>query len=83
MHAVGHTSAIPDHLKPFVDFLGDFNQESDRGAVLTAAAYIDDLLGKTIACFLVEGAAVKDLVGEYPGALSGSRRALWRRMLWA
>jgi hypothetical protein len=58
-------------LEPFVDFLGDFNEESDRGAVLSAAAYIDDLLGKTIAAFLVEGAAVKDLVGEYPGALSG------------
>jgi mannitol operon repressor len=62
---------IEPHLKPFVEFLGDFNAESDRGAVLSSAAYIDDLLGQTIAAFLVEGAQTKDLVGEYPGPLSG------------
>src|SRR5689334_4196041 len=68
--AVGHISEMPEHLKPFADFLGDFNVESDRGAVLSSSAYIDDLLGQTIAAFLVDGAQTKDLVGEYPGPLS-------------
>lgn len=31
--------------------------------MLTAAAFIDDLLGKTIATFLVEGAKVSELEG--------------------
>lgn len=71
IRAVGLTGDVPEHLKPFTDFLEDFNKESDRGAVLSSAAYIDDLLGKTIAGFLVAGAQVKELVGEYPGPLSG------------
>jgi DNA-binding MltR family transcriptional regulator len=54
--------------KAFTDFLEDFNKESDRGAVLSAAAYIDDLLRQTISSFLVEGAAVTALVDN--GALS-------------
>lgn len=68
--SAGFTAEIPTHLQPFTDFLGDFNSESDRGAVLAAAAYIDDLLGKTIAAFLVDGAKVTELVAEYPGPLS-------------
>lgn len=41
--------------------MGDFNTEFDRGLVLIAAAYIDDLLGKTIAAFLVEDAETEEL----------------------
>jgi mannitol operon repressor len=70
VHAVGHSSKITPYLQPFADFLGDLNAESDRGAVLTAAAFIDDLLGKTIAAFLVEGARAAELFEEYPGPLS-------------
>jgi mannitol operon repressor len=70
VHTVGHASKITPYLQPFADFLGDLNAESDRGAVLTAAAFIDDLLGKTIAAFLVEGAKVSELVEDYPGPLS-------------
>jgi len=68
--AQGVGGKIQAHLEPFVDFLGDFNKESDRGAVLSAAAYVNDLLGKTISAFLIRGNATKEFVSEYPGGLS-------------
>jgi mannitol operon repressor len=54
----------------FADFLGDFNKESDRGAVLASAAYIDSLLAKTLKAFLIDNKSAADMVDEYPGALS-------------
>ncbi|MEQ9248915.1 MAG: transcriptional regulator, partial [Nitratireductor sp.] len=41
------------HLVGFMDFLDDFNRETERGAALAAAAMIDDQLGKIIEAFLV------------------------------
>ena len=41
------------HLKNFVEFLDDFNKETERGAVLSATAYIDRLLERTLAAFLI------------------------------
>lgn len=41
------------HLKTFVEFLNDFNKETERGAVLSATAYIDHLLERTLAAFLI------------------------------
>ena len=41
------------HLIGFSDFLDDFNKETERGAVLAAAAMLDDQLGKVIEAFLI------------------------------
>ena len=56
--------------KEFTDFLGDFNKESDRGAVLASAAYIDSLLASTLRAFLIDNKSAADMVDEYPGAMS-------------
>src|SRR5260370_36908559 len=41
------------HLKEFAAFLDDFNKETERGAALAAAAFLDDLLQRTLAAFLL------------------------------
>jgi len=41
------------HLQGFLDFLNDFNKETDRGAALAAAAMLDELLGQIIEAFLI------------------------------
>jgi mannitol operon repressor len=54
--AVGHTRRLEEthpHLKGFVEFLGEFNKETARGAALAAAAFLDDLLAGIINAFLV------------------------------
>jgi mannitol operon repressor len=56
--------------KEFTDFLGEFNKESDRGAVLASAAYIDSLLAETLRSFLIDNKSAADMVDEYPGAMS-------------
>ena len=40
------------HLKSFAEFLEDFNRETERGAALAAAAFVDDLLLRIISAFL-------------------------------
>ena len=42
----------PD-LKTFIEFLDDFNKETERGAALSSMAYIDHLLERTLAAFLI------------------------------
>lgn len=39
-------------IKELSDFLTEFNGESDRGAVLTAGAYLDERLGEMLKAFL-------------------------------
>lgn len=41
------------HLRSFMEFLEDFNRETERGAALAAAAMVDDQLGRTIEAFLI------------------------------
>jgi mannitol operon repressor len=48
--------------KEFTDFLDEFNNESDRGAVLSSTAYIDTLLAATLRAFLVENASADSLL---------------------
>jgi mannitol operon repressor len=48
--------------KEFTDFLGEFNNESDRGAVLSSTAYIDTLLAATLRAFLVDNTSAASLV---------------------
>ena len=50
------------HLREFIAFLDILNKESERGAVLVAAAMIDDLLGRCIKSFLVEDEEVDRLL---------------------
>jgi hypothetical protein len=55
--------------KEFTDFLGEFNRESDRWAVLASAGYIDTLLAETLRSFLIDSKSAADMVDEYPGAM--------------
>jgi mannitol operon repressor len=56
--------------KEFTDFLGEFNKESDRGAVLSSTAYIDFLLRESIKSLLIDNTSAKDLVDESLGTFS-------------
>src|ERR1700730_6663198 len=54
--AVGRTRPLEEthpHLKGFVAFLDDFNKETERGAALAAAAFLDALLERVLAAFLI------------------------------
>jgi mannitol operon repressor len=51
--AIGHTRELQPHLRPFADFLEEFKDETERGAALTAAAFLDDLLQAVIEAFLI------------------------------
>jgi mannitol operon repressor len=50
------------HLKDFATFLDDFNKETERGAALAAAAFIDDLLQRTLSAFLLDTETASDLL---------------------
>jgi DNA-binding MltR family transcriptional regulator len=52
------------------DYNIGMNAESDRGAVLVAAAYIDDALGCVLTAAFVADTAVTKRLLEYPGAAS-------------
>ncbi|MBR1204478.1 MULTISPECIES: transcriptional regulator [unclassified Bradyrhizobium] len=41
------------HMKQFLEFLEDFNKETERGTALAATAFIDDLLERTLVAFLI------------------------------
>ncbi len=54
--AAGHTGPLEEthpHLKGFVEFLDDFNKETERGTALAAATFIDALLERILAAFLI------------------------------
>jgi mannitol operon repressor len=50
------------HLKDFADFLDEFNKETERGAALAAAAFVDDLLQQTLGAFLLDTDSAFELV---------------------
>ncbi|WP_417480159.1 transcriptional regulator [Maricaulis maris] len=58
------------HLKDFLEFLDDFNKETDRGAALAAAAMVDDLLSRTIEAFLIPNKGSKALLSGFNAPLS-------------
>jgi len=41
------------HLTDFSEFLDEFNRETERGAALAAAAFLDDILERVLAAFLI------------------------------
>lgn len=67
----------PPHLREFTAFLDALNKESARGAVLVAAAMLDDLLERSIKAFLVDDAKVESLMEGFNAPLGNlSARAL-------
>jgi hypothetical protein len=66
---VGHTGPIAPHLKGFTDFLDEFNKETPRGAALAGAAFIDDLLEKVLAAFLIKNKSAEDLTSGFSAPL--------------
>jgi hypothetical protein len=64
----------PD-LKDFAAFLEDFNKETERGAALAAAAFVDDLLQRILAAFLLDTPSANELLngGNAPLGLMASR----------
>jgi mannitol operon repressor len=52
-----------------MDFLEDFNGESERGAALAAAAMIDDQLGKIVEAFLVPNKGSQALIAGFNAPL--------------
>ena len=50
------------HLKDFGAFLEDFNKETERGAALAATAFLDEILQRTLAAFLLSTETASDLL---------------------
>ena len=59
------------HLKNFVEFLGDFNKETERGAVLLRTPYIDHLLERTLVAFLIPNDSGFNLTSGFNAPLGG------------
>jgi mannitol operon repressor len=71
--AMRHTKPLNEtypHLKGFVEFLEDFNKETDRGAALAAAAYIDHLLERTLSSFFIPNHSSFGLTSDAHAPLS-------------
>lgn len=68
------------HLKEFQEFLDLLNKESDRGAVLVAAAMLDDLLERSIRGLLIEQKEVNQLFEGLAAPLGLFRRERWGRL---
>ena len=49
------------HLKDFGEFLDEFNDETERGAALAAAAFLDELLDRAISALLIDNDGQKSL----------------------
>lgn len=52
-----------------MEFLGDFNKETERGAALAAAAMLDELLGRVIEAFLIPNNGNKALLDGFNAPL--------------
>jgi len=57
------------HLRDFSDFLQEFNQETERGAALAAAAFLDDILERILAAFLIPNDSGFDLTSGFNAPL--------------
>ena len=54
---------LPEHLKPFGEFLKELNKESPRGCTLVSCSYLDELLKGILEAFFIEGRAKHLLSG--------------------
>ncbi|WP_052316167.1 MltR family transcriptional regulator [Sinorhizobium fredii] len=57
------------HLKEFLEFLPELNKESDRGMVLIATSYLDELLKRVLLSFFREDRASEILVEGFNAPL--------------
>jgi mannitol operon repressor len=57
------------HLAGFMDFLVDFNKETERGAALAATAMLDELLGRIVESFLIPNKGSKALLDGFNAPL--------------
>ncbi|NRC24181.1 transcriptional regulator [Pseudomonas aeruginosa] len=62
-------SEIHPHLVGFIDFLEDFNKETERGATLAAAAMLDEQLGRIIESFLIPNKGSKAMLDGFNAPL--------------
>lgn len=58
------------HLNEFFDFLPILNDESDRGMTLIATSFLDELLGRILESFFVEGEDASRLMKGFNAPLS-------------
>jgi mannitol operon repressor len=58
------------HLKEFGEFLEEFNKETERGAALAAAAFLDDLLQEILKAFLIDNKSAEKILVEFNAPLS-------------
>lgn len=56
-------------IKDLSEFLSEFNRESDRGAVLNAAAILDEWLGKILKSFLADNKSAESLTNGFNAPL--------------
>jgi DNA-binding MltR family transcriptional regulator len=59
------------HLAEFSAFLPELNKETDRGMVLIATSFIDELMRRTLLAFLVESETSSALVEGFSAPLGG------------
>jgi DNA-binding MltR family transcriptional regulator len=57
------------HVRDFLEFLADFNKETERGTALAAAAMLDELLGRIIEAFLLPNKGSKALLDGFNAPL--------------
>jgi mannitol operon repressor len=57
------------HLAEFSAFLPELNKESDRGLVMIAMSFIDELMRRTLLAFLLEGNSSSSLVEGFNAPL--------------
>ena len=62
MYKYDHLVETQPHLKDFLPFLDSLKKESERGAVLISASYLEEQLKKIIAAFLCEIDASKKIL---------------------
>lgn len=57
------------HLEAFTDFLKEFNKETERGSALSATAFIDSLLERTLIAFLIPNDSGRALTSGFNAPL--------------
>ena len=57
------------HLRDFMNFLADFNKETERGTALAAAAMLDEQLARIIESFLIPNKGSKSLIDGFNAPL--------------
>jgi mannitol operon repressor len=70
------------HLAEFSAFLPELNKETDRGMVLFATSFIDELMRRTLLAFLLESETSSSLVEGFNAPLGSLLREAPRPLPW-